>query len=504
MISNKSVKEIACIFCGDIEKYYLYKSGPVLVDFFNKNFNTKDVYQSGFPSRWAYVYNKIMEILNLGKIDSFFSLILSKEYLMKEHSINEVAAVKLSENILKRMNKILLTDSCKIIRKNSKYYLVDSNDLLLIGSGGFADVYRQISTGLVVKKLKDEFLSNDSIRRRFKREYLITKSLQGENGIIKVFSFDEENYSYTMEQAEMTLEKYVLDNELSDLEKLQCIRQILNIISTLHMKNIIHRDISANNIFIVSGQLKIADFGLGKNLDSFASHQTLNTNSFGQYIYCAPEQFKMLKSADKRSDVYSLGRLINFIMTKDATNYHHIYRNVAEKATCQNVECRYEDANQLSFFFEKAVEYHKKEEIEKKIEQKIAREEYDSDVENYIYDLDSESIAKNILDHKKGFTDSLFLFMLDSEEHAQYIIQSINNSFKNVCGKKFKAYDEFSYFACRVLNGKFSYIIKEIAANILSYIAWKVNRFSARRMIEELIKNGIEPLLEDILEKKKV
>ena len=41
----------------------------------------------------------------------------------------------------------------------------------------------------------------------------------------------------------------------------------------------------------------------------------------------------MLKDADKRSDVYSLGRVINFIMTGDARNSHHIYRSVAEKAT---------------------------------------------------------------------------------------------------------------------------------------------------------------------------
>lgn len=77
--------------------------------------------------------------------------------------------------------------------------------------------------------------------------------------------------------------------------------------------------------------LKVADFGLGKDLQVFTSHQTLHTNAMGQYYYCAPEQFMMLKDADKRSDVYSLGRVINFIMTGDARNSHHIYRSVAEK-----------------------------------------------------------------------------------------------------------------------------------------------------------------------------
>ena len=53
MISSDSVKEIANIFCGDIGDYYTYKSGPKLVRFFNDNFGASDVYQSGFPSRWA-------------------------------------------------------------------------------------------------------------------------------------------------------------------------------------------------------------------------------------------------------------------------------------------------------------------------------------------------------------------------------------------------------------------------------------------------------------------
>ena len=117
-----------------------------------------------------------------------------------------------------------------------------------------------------------------------------------------------------MEPAETTLERYVLDNQLNDQTKLNCIRQILHIMSEVHKRDVIHRDISPNNVFIISGMLKIADFGLGKDLQVFTSHQTLHTNSVGQYYYCAPEQFMMLKDGDKRSDVYSLGRLINFTM----------------------------------------------------------------------------------------------------------------------------------------------------------------------------------------------
>lgn len=43
------------------------------------------------------------------------------------------------------------------------------------------------------------------------------------------------------------------------------------------------------------------------------------------------------------------------------------------------------------------------------------------------------------------------------------------------------------------------YVVKELAAKILTHIANGVNRFFAQRLIESLQKKGIEPLLEEIL-----
>ena len=500
MLGEESITQISHIFCGDVENYYTYKSGPKLVSFFNQFFGMKDVYASGFPSRWAYVHDKIVELYNTGKLNSFFSLILSKEYLMREQSLDEISAAELSESILRKFNELLHKDLCGITHKNGKYNLVNnSDDLVLIGSGGFANVYKQISTGLILKKLKDDFLIDPGIRSRFKREYNITKSLQGEYGVIQVYSFDESNCSYTMEQAEMTLEKYILDNDLNDATRLKCIRQILYIMAMVHKRNIIHRDISANNVFIISGQLKIADFGLGKDLNVFTSHQTLHTNSVGQYIYCAPEQFMMLKDADKRSDVYSLGRLINFIMTRDARNSHHIYRGVAEKASYSDAAYRYGDASQLAAFFEKAVAYHEQANNRERVEQKIADGKYDVEVENYVYELDSRKIAEEILYDKPHIVELLLRFMGENEEHAQFIIQSIDQSFRDVCWGDFSAYDKFSSFVIKVLCGNFTYVIKETAASILRCIAWDVNRFSAQDMVKKLIDEGIDPMLGEII-----
>lgn len=501
MLSSDSLKEISHIFCGDTGGFYTYKQGYKLVDFFNSNLGTNDVYRSGFPSRWAYVHDKLVDLINSQQIDKFFNVVLSKPYLIQEQALSEIEAAEKIESIYAEFNSIIRRDLCKITRSNGRYHLVRENDdLVPIGNGGFANVYRQKSTGLVVKKLKDDYLTDAGIRSRFKREYNITKSLQDAFGIIQVYSFDEGNSSYTMEYAETTLYKYVMDNDLSDDIRLNCIRQILYIMTEVHERDIIHRDISSNNIFIISGMIKIADFGLGKDLNVFTSHQTLHTNAVGQYYYCAPEQFMMLKDGDKRSDVYSLGRVINFIMTGDPRNSHHIYRSVAEKATNTDAAYRYADARQLSIFFEKAVSYKQAAENQERIDEKILRKIFDDEVESYIYDLSAEKISTAILREKKGFVDVLLAFMKTSEEHALYIIQSVDKSYQDVCGRTFTAYDPFASFAYWVLRSGFPYVVNETAANILRYVASDVHRFSAQHLVEDIKNIGVEPMIEEILD----
>jgi len=501
MISENSLRQISDIFCGDTQGFYSYKTGPKLVAFFNQYFDSTDKYGQGFPSRWAYVYDKLVDLLNKNNFNSFLDLILGKDYLMQELGISQVEAAEKTDEILNAFNRILAQDRYKITRNKGEHHLVlENDDLVLIGSGGFANVYRQKSTGLIVKKLKDDFLADKGIRSRFKREFNITKSLQDAHGIIEVYSFDEGNCSYTMEPAEMTLEKYVRDNALTDDIKINCIRQVLFVMTEVHKRDIIHRDISANNIFIISGMVKIADFGLGKDLNIFNSHNTFLTNGVGQYVYCAPEQFMMLKDGDKRSDVYSLGRVINFIMTGDPRDSHHIFRSVAEKATNENAAYRYADADQLSTFFEKTVVFRAQAENQERIDEKIQHKIFDGDVESYIYDLSAERISLALHSRKPGFSDSLLVFMRLDDSHALHIIQSIDKSYQEVCGRSFEAYDPFATFAYRVLKDSFPFVVKETAANILRYVATDVNRFSAQRLVDELKADGLEPMIEDILD----
>ena len=94
----------------------------------------------------------------------------------------------------------------------------------------------------------------------------------------------------------------------------------------------------------------------------------------------------------------------------------------------------------------------------------------------------------------------LLAFMKTSEEHALYIIQSVDKSYRDVCGRTFAAYDPFASFAYLVLRNGFTYVVSETAANILRLVARDVNRFSAQHMIEDMKNIGVEPMIEEILD----
>lgn len=178
MLSEDALRNIAEVFIRDQEELFTYKTGPKLVKFFNDNFGFNDRYGQGFPSRWLYTVEKIRNLLNSNKGNKFFSLILSKSYLMNEQQLTEVDALILSEKMILAFNKILKPDNLILVKKGEEIQLItEDTDLEFIGEGGFAVVHKRKSNGLIIKKLREEFMTKRDIRSRFKREYELTKSL---------------------------------------------------------------------------------------------------------------------------------------------------------------------------------------------------------------------------------------------------------------------------------------------------------------------------------------
>ena len=131
---------------------------------------------------------------------------------------------------------------------------------------------------------------------------------------------------------------------------------------------------------------------------------------------------------------------------------------------------------------------------------KVICRHFDNDIENYIYEMSEKDLCLSCINKGTRFTECLLSFMNLDDSHATYIIQKIDSNYVQYI-KRFEDADPFASLAYEILKGHFSYNVNEVAAYILKYVAYDINRFNAQHKIERLINKGGEPLIETILER---
>lgn len=225
-----------------------------------------------------------------------------------------------------------------------------------LGSGFFGTVAVGVdpTTGqsVAIKFLKLEHLKNEAYRERFAREIRITAELSDLDGVVPILhdGGSANRPFYVMPRADCDLLKYVRTNNstLSDDERIAICQAVVQTMAEAHAKGILHRDISPRNVLVFDTNnpvFCVTDFGLGKTEDEVIALTSSSDTGYGAPLYVAPE----LLSATTRSDVYSLGRLIDFIVTgKDPDNVKsHWCSPVSRKASQVDPRDRFENAGEL-------------------------------------------------------------------------------------------------------------------------------------------------------------
>lgn len=187
-----------------------------------------------------------------------------------------------------------------------------------IGEGGMGVVYRardeQLEREVALKLLPPSIVSDESARRRFRKEALTLARLNHPNvGTVHGFETDGDVDFLVMEYvAGITLASKLALGPVRESELLEYAVQLVSALEEAHSQGVIHRDLKPANIVITgSGQLKILDFGLARLLSADGHYDTdTATDSLtvaGTLPYVAPEQLSGSQSADSRSDLYSCG-----------------------------------------------------------------------------------------------------------------------------------------------------------------------------------------------------
>lgn len=189
-----------------------------------------------------------------------------------------------------------------------------------IGEGGMSLVYKardkKLNRFIAVKILKHEFIDNEDIVDKFKKEATAIANLN-DPYIVNVLDVgSQEDYNYiVMEYVKgKTLKEFIREKgRISYDLALDFSVQIAKALDCAHKNNIIHRDIKPQNILVTEeGVLKVTDFGIAKSTNS--STITNTSNVIGSAHYFSPEQAKG-NYIDSRTDLYSLGVVIYEMVT---------------------------------------------------------------------------------------------------------------------------------------------------------------------------------------------
>lgn len=125
------------------------------------------------------------------------------------------------------------------------------------------------------------------------------------------------------------------------------ILELCKVLSLLHENGIIHRDIKPENIIITNyGDVKLIDFDISRIGSEKADKDTVILGTTG---FAAPEQYGIAQT-DARSDIYSLGVLINVMLTGEHPSKKMCkgkWQRIVNKCTKINPDERYQSVTEL-------------------------------------------------------------------------------------------------------------------------------------------------------------
>lgn len=446
---------VLCIDYMDIFDYFDHNGGFVFVD--DKYFLEQ---YGSIPSG---KYLKLIEnVLNI----------------LKHTTVNK----EKSNHMIEMVTRVLKRDHVKVINPEIGYLSVMRNDI--IDSGSYCNIVL-VRDGVVRKELISVFQNDEKLKKRMQYEFENTQKLQGCPAILSVFNFDFETHSYLMEQCEKNLYKHLEDEmELSFDERLKIIIDILTGMAFAHENSIIHRDLHLGNILKIGKDFVIADFGLSKDLSIERSMKSSFTEK-NNHLFVDPLAISDFTKLDQKSDVYSIGKIMDYVLTHNASDHNHILKTVVERCTSRNKDLRYDTTQQILDEVEVILINQDQAVSNQNTINKILNNLYDAQVHEFIIGLtETDNISKFIVEH--GLSSFWKLVLKFESVYQLKILQSISYNYSEATGYRgwtnYDIFSQISYELCMQLE--YFSEARKVARSILEGCADR--RYSARDLLDKL------------------
>ena len=212
-------------------------------------------------------------------------------------------------------------------------------DVELINVTAHAHLYRMRRAG---RLFMAKTMCEDSAKaiELLKREYELTLGLTHPH-IVHIYAYETDTPigpAIVMEYVDgCTLAEYLVEKpNLSALQRI--FDQLLSATDYLHKAGVIHNDLKPENILITRSNhdVRLIDFGFADD-DSHYMHRAQG----GTRGYASPELAAQSHNLDTRSDVYSLGRIMQQL-------FPGRYKRIAGRCTHPKCERRYADVDSLA------------------------------------------------------------------------------------------------------------------------------------------------------------